>query len=112
LNRADPVRFRDFGRIWLAKARLDADRFGSDPGPVLDLIRRFRREIRAGHPLELGDLALNGRDLISLGLKPGPAFGEILGSLMARVLEDPGLNTKARLKALVELPEGTRGERE
>jgi len=112
LHRADPTRLRAFGRVWLGKARLDARRFGSDPAPVLDLLLRFRGEIQAGHPLEVGDLALDGRDLISLGLKPGPSFGKILDSLMDRVLEDPTLNTKGRLVALVELPEAVQEEGE
>ena len=60
-----------------------------------------RRELQAGSPLRVEDLALNGRDLIAFGLKPGPRFGVILGDLMDRVLEDPSVNTPNRLKELV-----------
>jgi tRNA nucleotidyltransferase (CCA-adding enzyme) len=52
--------------------------------------------------LRTEDLAVDGRDLIALGLKPGPRFGRILDALMERVLEDPGLNRRASLLALVE----------
>jgi len=103
LYRAEPHRLPSLGRIWLAKARLDRLRWGRDPGQVLHLLRRLRGEVLGGAPLRLEDLALNGRDLIALGLRPSPRFGEILDHLMARVLEDPGLNTKDRLLELVDV---------
>ena len=37
-----------------------------------------------------------------MGLRPGPEFGEILGSLMVQVLDDPALNERDRLLELVE----------
>lgn len=112
LHRADPDRLPSFGRIWLGKARLDRLRWGLDPAPVLDLLRRLRKELRGRPPLGVRDLALNGRDLIATGLKPSPRFGEILDHLMDQVLEDPALNTRDRLLELVESaglgPEGNR----
>jgi tRNA nucleotidyltransferase (CCA-adding enzyme) len=81
---------------------LDRLHWQADPSPVLDLLHRLRAELRAGIPLRVEDLALNGRDLIALGLKPGPRFGEILEDLMDRVLQDPSLNTRDRLEELVE----------
>jgi tRNA nucleotidyltransferase (CCA-adding enzyme) len=87
---------------------LDAARWNRDPEPVLALARRLRAEVRARPPLRTEDLAVDGRDLIALGLKPGPRFGRILDALMERVLEDPGLNRRDSLLALVE--EGLAGE--
>jgi tRNA nucleotidyltransferase (CCA-adding enzyme) len=81
---------------------LDALRWEQDPEPVLNLIRRIRREVQGGAPLRVQDLALDGRDLIALGLKPSPRFGVILEGLMLRVLEDPSLNRRDRLLTLVE----------
>jgi len=111
LHQAGPERLPDFSRIWLGKARLDHLRWGVDPAPVLDLVRRFREELSRRPPLRVEELALNGRDLIAMGKKPGPDFGEILADLMAHVLEDPGLNTRARLTELVDLKEPLEGER-
>ncbi len=82
---------------------MDQLRWGVDPGPVLDLLRRLRGEILGRAPLRVEELALSGRDLIALGLEPSPQFGEILDELMGRVLEDPSLNTRDRLMELVEL---------
>jgi tRNA nucleotidyltransferase/poly(A) polymerase len=102
LHEAGPDRLHDFGRLWAAKARLDHRRWGVDGREVARVIRRLRNERRRRPPLRLEDLAVNGRDLIHLGLKPGPLFGEILETLMDRVLEDPTLNHADRLKAMVE----------
>lgn len=42
-------------------------------------------------------LAVNGRDLIAAGMKPGKEIGETLQQLLELVLEDPSLNTKEYL---------------
>ena len=42
----------------------------------------------------LKDLAVTGKDLIDLGIKPGKEIGEILNHLLEMVLENPGLNEK------------------
>lgn len=46
------------------------------------------------------DLAISGRDLIALGLKPGPQIGEIIDELLEAVIEDPKRNTRENLIAL------------
>lgn len=51
------------------------------------------------HPF--AHLAISGRDLIELGLEPGPSFGDILRALHEKVLDDPTLNTKETLLRLV-----------
>lgn len=43
------------------------------------------------------DLAINGKDLIGLGIKPGPTMGEILNDLLTEVIEEPSLNTRDTL---------------
>jgi tRNA nucleotidyltransferase (CCA-adding enzyme) len=57
--------------------------------------------VQEGPPLRLEDLAVDGRDLIGLGLRPGPRFGHILQQLMDVVLKDPDLNTREQLLKLV-----------
>jgi len=54
---------------------------------------------RAHDPLRLGDLAVNGADLIAAGVPEGPAIGETLRRLLALVLEDPERNTRESLLA-------------
>jgi tRNA nucleotidyltransferase (CCA-adding enzyme) len=86
----------------LAKARLDRLRSGTDPEPLLALLAQIRRELGSRPPLQIADLAIGGKDLIGLGVRPGPIFGTILARTMDRVLEDPSLNEKETLLALVE----------
>lgn len=50
--------------------------------------------------VSLKELQINGKDLISIGLKPGPQLGEVLNRLLAEVLEDPKLNQKEMLLSM------------
>ena len=47
--------------------------------------------------LKLKDLALDGKDLIALGMKPGKELGETLQTLFEYVLENPAKNTREDL---------------
>ena len=51
--------------------------------------------------LKLSELAIGGKDLIAIGVKPGPDMGRILKVLLDRVLEEPELNTREQLLAIV-----------
>lgn len=51
--------------------------------------------------VSLKTLAINGGDLIALGMKPGKQIGEVLGNLLERVLEHPEENEKEHLLACV-----------
>jgi tRNA nucleotidyltransferase (CCA-adding enzyme) len=57
-----------------------------------DLVESERRS-----PHRLGDLALDGSDLIAAGFTPGPELGRALDDLLERVVDDPSLNTRERL---------------
>ena len=48
----------------------------------------YDKIIKDADCLTLKDLALNGRDLIELGVKPGPQIGNILAKLLDVVIED------------------------
>jgi hypothetical protein len=48
--------------------------------------------------LKIEDLAIDGFDLVKLGVKPGPAMGKILNTLLSYVIEDPINNNKEVLK--------------
>ena len=97
----------DLCRLWIASARASALR-GDSPGEpgegwlpapeLAALIRRLRSIARSGAPLTVRELAFSGRDLIRLGLAPGPAFGDLLRHLLDRTLGDPSLNEPAALE--------------
>ncbi|MDB4910734.1 MAG: Polynucleotide adenylyltransferase region [Gemmatimonadetes bacterium] len=61
----------------------------------------YRRAWRVAlrDPVETGDLALDGGDLMKAGIKAGPQLGAALRSLLDWVLEDPARNTHDQLLA-------------
>lgn len=94
LARVGPENVPDVARLWIAERRA---RPGEVPDP-LPIIRRIRRMLHGRPPLAVGDLALGGRDLIRLGLRPGPHFGRILEALLDDVLDDPARNVRPWLE--------------
>ncbi len=51
--------------------------------------------------VSLKELKINGRDLIEVGMKPGKEMGEVLGSLLSEVLENPSLNERDTLLTMM-----------
>ncbi len=98
LRRTRNVNRRDLFRIWIARARLEAERGMPDSaGVVLARWRAVRAELAKDPPLAVSDLALNGRDLIAMGFPPGPEFGAVFAHLLDLVLEDPSRNRRSDL---------------
>lgn len=65
---------------------------------ALKLSMDLYEEVKAqGDCLSLKTLALTGKDLVQMGLKPGPRIGEILNALLSEVVDEPELNTKEYL---------------
>jgi len=50
--------------------------------------------LAAGMPLRVEDLAVGGKELLEMGVPPGPMVGQILRFLLEMVLEQPELNQK------------------
>lgn len=69
---------------------------------LLYLRQRLQAEIALQVPLQLRDLAVNGRDLQQLGIAAGPRLGDILQHLLQHVLDDPGRNTRSYLLAIAQ----------
>ena len=61
------------------------------------LMRAYLEILKANECVSVKDLAVNGRDLIEQGIKPGPGLGKKLEELLEIVLEDPECNTKEYL---------------
>ena len=76
---------------------------GGEPPPLgeIDALSRFREvvEQERSSPHRLGDLAVDGNDLIELGFRPGPALGHTLHELLDAVVDEPALNTRDELLA-------------
>lgn len=64
---------------------------------LLELKTRVEKELSKKTALSLKSLAVNGRDLIQLGIPAGKELGLILNELLECVIEDPAMNNKERL---------------
>lgn len=60
-----------------------------------------RKVLEAEEAFSMKDLAINGRDLIEMGYKPGPALGHLLNMALGAVLDNQVMNMKAPLQRYV-----------
>jgi tRNA nucleotidyltransferase (CCA-adding enzyme) len=75
---------------------------GPDGGPPeedLQKLAQFRKllQYERRNPHRLKDLAVDGSDLIEIGIAPGPELGRLLQDLLHDVVDDPSRNTKDEL---------------
>ena len=78
-----------------AQARGRSGRARAYPTSESRRLGRFRTlvEQEREQPHRLSDLAIDGGDLMSSAASEGPGLGEVLATLLERVVEDPALNT-------------------
>jgi tRNA nucleotidyltransferase (CCA-adding enzyme) len=78
---------------------------GEDPEVELGELRvRVDKVLAEEQALSIGDLAIDGKDVMAaLGIPPGRKIGEVLHALLERVIDDPTVNERDKLLAL--LPE-------
>lgn len=62
----------------------------------------FKEIIAENNCFRLKDLAVNGRDLMSSGIKDGKLIGRTLNELLEIVIENPQFNNKEKLLEIVE----------
>lgn len=64
--------------------------------------RRCYQEICvANEAVTVKELAIGGRDLMQLGIRPGPQIGDILSGLLDKVMDDPSCNERETLIRMV-----------
>lgn len=84
----------DFLRMRMADRRGNRLNDESYEKGIFHFMRTLRNIERAKEAMGVSDLAINGHDLIRMGLRPGPAFAPILNHLLHLVLDDPTRNTR------------------
>lgn len=101
------MRVASFFALWLALWRARATRASTtEDTEGTEVVRRVERfggeaeRVAFRDPIEIADLAIDGEDLRSAGVAPGPAMGKALQVLLARVLDDPALNDRDALMAI------------
>ena len=83
----------------LAAARWAAERDAGLAAPERKSVASaYRRAVRTAYrdPIEVGDLAVNGRDLEKMGMS-GPLVGRTLRKLLELVINDPAANSRTGL---------------
>lgn len=69
-------------------------------GKLLELRSRVDKALQEKSAMGLKDLAVNGGDLIALGIPAGKKMGLILKELFEAVTDDPGMNSRDALLGL------------
>lgn len=81
-----------------ADAMAHSERWREESLSYIAAYEAMYEEIMAkGQCLTIKDLAIDGKDLIALGMKPGREIGETLQQLLEMVLEHPERNTRGNL---------------
>ena len=82
-----------------------ADIIGSKPPfdfeDIVLLKNELKRIIEFKEPISVKQLAINGFDLIEMGIEPGRRMGNILDELLQMVMNNPEMNTKEELLEIV-----------
>lgn len=68
---------------------------------ILEIQRCYTEIVQRKQCVSLKTLAVTGKDLIAMGMKPGKEIGETLNQLLDMVLDEPELNQKDTLKEKV-----------
>lgn len=88
----------------LIDLRLADNRGGKHPHGIKGVERlrnRIQEELDKKPPFGPADLAIDGHDIMAAGIPEGPMIGAMLKQLVEMALDDPKLNTREQLLALV-----------
>lgn len=87
----------------LLDLRISDNRGGKHPHGIKGVQRlraRIKEELAKKPPFGPKDLAINGHDLMDIGIPEGPALGSIIAALVDKSLDSPEINTREALLAL------------
>jgi len=103
LNRIGEVRLRQLIEVKRADAMAKADQYRQGDMDALDRITATIDEvIEQQQCFALKDLAVDGRDLIAVGVPQGTAIGKWLNRLMDMVIDEQVENDKGKLLKIVQ----------
>lgn len=94
--------FRDLLKVKKADALAqNPELYKEKEHKLIESEKKLNEIIEAEECFSIKDLAINGKDLIALGVKPGKDIGIILNKLLEKVIEEPDLNNRESLIAMV-----------
>ena len=65
-----------------------------------EIVKYCQQIVEEKQCVTMKTLAINGNDLMQMGMKPGKALGEVLHRLLDLVVEEPDRNTKEQLEKI------------
>lgn len=87
--------FRDLLKVKKADALAqNPELYKEKEEKLIESEKKLNEIIETKECFTIKDLAIDGRDLIALGIKPGKDIGIILNKLLDKVIENPNLNNK------------------
>ena len=89
IRRVGEENIEDLFELMIGDVVAHATPFIEDLEEVLALRKETLEALHAKEPMQIKDLTLSGKDLIEMGLKPGPIFSQILNRLLDHVLNHP-----------------------
>lgn len=98
IHRIGEERYPDIFTLKRADILAQSDYRREEKLEYVDAYEKLYRKIKEEQNcLSLKDLAVSGKDLIEVGMKPGKEIGEVLKLLLEEVLEEPEKNQKEYL---------------
>ena len=98
MNRVGVDAFPDWIEVRMADTLAQSDYKRDEKITSIEDVRTLYEEIlREKECVTLKDLAVNGKDLIGLGITPGKTIGTVLGNMLTDVLDYPEHNNKEYL---------------
>lgn len=91
------TRTTSFVRLWAARCAHDAHEIPPITPALVRALHRRLIVVAYRQAIEAADLAVDGDDLRSAGIPPGPFLGKLLSMLLDLVIERPELNDRALL---------------
>lgn len=64
---------------------------------IVEMRKLYQQALLDGECVTLRQLAVGGKELMELGMKPGRELGSMLSELLELVIDEPEMNTKAKL---------------
>ncbi|CDM67719.1 poly(A) polymerase [Clostridium bornimense] len=102
LSKVEEENFNDLIKVWIADIKAQNPKFIEEKIDAINSIKdKLKEIIESNQCFSLKDLAISGKDLIKLGIKPGKEIGMILNKLLEEVIESPDKNEKEKLIEIV-----------
>ena len=103
MNRIGTEDFADLIKVKQADLDAQSSYKREEKQEEVDTMKRLYEQIvKQNDCVRVADLAIDGKDLMELGVPQGPEMGKVLNCLLEKVMDDPSLNTKEKLTELAD----------